>query len=1425
MSYHFLSYFHVLSNAPQTATSVLAAEADAVEAQAAETAEDTAAVTEDTAAVETGDTEAVTEEGGSAEGSDEAAAGDTETVTGDETADAEDQDAAETVTDDEAVVEGAEASADEEAVPEDSETVTDDEAVIDDAEEVEDEATVSEDNVAVENNDVTVVDESGNTKSYTLSFATVELNSDGVSNWQDSIFSIEGKGTDVTIVENEDTHAYAYKISGGSTFKTNSGRILKFKLEDDVKNVKVTVNAMGVGTSDRYIAIAREDSTTTTKNGAFDKTDNYLYGATKTDSSNASDYIFEISDFDYTKTYGVAMSNGHYIFSIKVEYSTASSGTPGETQSDWAITAIPDVTYNGADQIPTVEVKEGDTVVDASKYDVKYTKKDATEAVTPKDAGEYTVTVTGKGDADGKTATTTYKINAFDLSKDKTATATPADDLTEDGKLPVTVKATLKEGAEQTTLADTDYSVEYTDKDGKAIESLKDYQSVVTIKVTGKGNFAGSLEATKDLTSGTSGDDKGDDGDGEGSTDIESTLITIKDIEDQVYTGKALKPAVVVESNGVVLKLNKDYTVDYDNNTDANTDLNGKPFTSLAKVIVKGKGNYNKETSIEKTFKIKQVNISNDDSGNGTGFAPVLKAKVNLAPIIKSGKSVKVLSSLKYKKALKPGTEFMVTLENTGSGEGITKDTGVGSDTKGWPQVNTEGTYKLVVKALNKNYAGTVTMNVVAGNSSTSMSKAKISLGKDIKSMAFDNIQVTGDKDSGYKCTFKPAEGQTAADLSSAESARDKFTVKMGKDTVDPGAYTYSIVFSNGTQSTPAVGKAQLTVTALDNEKNTGKYVGSKTVAINVTGRKASTLTIDGAADDEYYTGNEIKKDKLTVKDGEKVLTASKEEVKGDYDVAYKNNIKKGKATITITPTAESGFTGSKKVTFKILAATITSEEDVTVTGINKDNQFADAGGKEMTFPLRKAGVQPDVEMGEGFKLVNKRSGAVLVKGVDYTVSYKKNKAEGDATATIKGKGNYAGKIENVAFKIEYPSLKYMYANGMLNISVTPVAYKDSWKTKSGAPKIKVKVLDGNKVLKGSGSKAEYSCKFCNGDGSELSYAGIASYVEDPKVTAPYVIIEGAGNYADTDTGSFNAKDKEIKVSLSFYKSENKLTLKKGSKGNTTVELNDGYPIYYDDGRQVTLDEEAVKVYKDGVVGPLKPGTDYAITGWGANNKVGKNKGSVKIEGRGRYGGSFTYKFDITAKPIDKSISNQKVQDKIDKLIDTYIETFADNLDEVKEVKAYSYSGKKLTVTFAKDSLANNIRSTAQTLFDRYKNDSRIPARIKSAQEVAKNKGLDTDMKDVGRIEVIVSYDDLITKSKNIADPTKFFNASSDEIIATAEDMFNEIMNSKTAAEFKDKTLENLDGKTFTVKAICYKNGEEAPYMLFNGYSINFKSE
>ena len=164
-------------------------------------------------------------------------------------------------------------------------------------------------------------------------------------------------------------------------------------------------------------------------------------------------------------------------------------------------------------------------------------------------------------------------------------------------------------------------------------------------------------------------------------------------VGDQMYTGKAHKPAIQVYDGAVLLEENVDYKVSYKNNVKASDASAPKNAPS---VIVKGINNYKGTVTV--TFKILPQNIS------GQEFSAD-----NLAVVYKAKKVQKPTPVLSWNgKKLKAKTDFTVSYPDTQ--EGAYKNPGV---------------YNVIISGKG-NFTGEkkVTLNITQA---TLMSKVKVS--------------------------------------------------------------------------------------------------------------------------------------------------------------------------------------------------------------------------------------------------------------------------------------------------------------------------------------------------------------------------------------------------------------------------------------------------------------------------------------------------------------------------------------------------------------------------------------------------------------------------------------------------------------------------------------------------------------------------
>ena len=651
----------------------------------------------------------------------------------------------------------------------------------------------------------------------------------------------------------------------------------------------------------------------------------------------------------------------------------------------------------------------------------------------------------------------------------------------------------------------------------------------------------------------------------------------IGEIAPTVYTGKAIKPTVIVYgSDGALLKAGTHYTIIYKNNTEADrmAAAGGTRNTQngvmdgfneeLPHVIITGKGNYT--GSVYKNFHIYPASISGDGETPAKGFT--LKYTEQL---VTANKAQKPFASIKYKKAMTLGKDYELEFSKYAADGSLQLITS-GSTLPSIP-ANDTGTFRLVITGKG-NYSGTVGMDIYVGGKDSLMKNAKITLGKDIKNVSYTGADITPQ--------------------ASAQNGTNVFTVKFGNKYLTPET-DYTVSYRNNR----AAGTATIIV------RGKGQYIGTKSAAFTIKGTpfKTKDAAVKNFEASKTYTGSAIEQGKDGVTIGGKTLDYGT-----DYTVAYKNNVKKGTATVTFRANPESGYSGSFNKTFKITAADLSSAaaefSDYTVTGTGAERRL------DKNVPYSKEGAQP-----AGSLRLTGANGRTLQNGTDYTVSYANHKKTGaEAVMTIKGKGNYTGKI-TVKYTVGKASL---VANEKLAQSCTPVAFNAA-KADSYLYKPKFKLTDGKKALS---AKTDYK-QLTDESYINCTQDKVRAYLdalESGSVTGtaleemrPCVIIDAADNGSYTDS---------TKVYLTIYRT--KLT-----KNALDVQVTGG-DIYT--GKQVTP-AVTVKLRADGRT--LAEGRDYMLS-YGANTAAGRNKGSVTVIGTGLYGGSVTVKFDIKSRDINK---------------------------------------------------------------------------------------------------------------------------------------------------------------------------------------------
>jgi hypothetical protein len=894
-------------------------------------------------------------------------------------------------------------------------------------------------------------------------------------------------------------------------------------------------------------------------------------------------------------------ATGNYTFVVdldedieKIEFVTESSTVAKETVTISATELQNQMTYSKSPVQCYSDIRvtnsNGDDITETLRSEllVSYEGREGTEysasTTAPVHAGKYTLKIAVPSDNETYKGSVSYdfeitpkqtKVTALNYTWKNTVGHPTAESYPGGYEADLVSGDVLTAAPTYTYYKDSEMSVEVKEEDWAALEN----GAVVWVK-PGNANAGSDYEITEYVP-------------GKITVFVPGETMSIEDIPEQTYSGNAVKPTVVVlGADGDELKAGKDYTVKYYNNVNASSKASdsaaGSEFdSSLPYVEITGIGNY--EGTIRKNFRILPVAI---DDGEGNPAAGITLKYTDQFVVGK--KDLQPLSSIKYKAAMKAGTDYDVTI----SGDNY-KATNEGTKlpviTKG-----AVGTYTLTISGKG-NYTGAIekTIYVVSAEEPAKLMKnATITLGKNLKSVKFSDY-------TDGEVTLTPA----------MEKGDDVFVVTVGKGAAatvlqynaNNDESEYLIEYTNNDR----VGTATMTITG-----NPAKgYVGSKSVTFKITGTPFNerNVSVSDFADSVIYSGEPIRQDKV-------VLTAAtsgqaaKTFVQGeDYTVTYKNNLKKGTATVTFTAKPESGYVGKFNKKFKIGAVEL---KDLAGIAYSEDNEIwndvTQSGDKlsiadALSYDI--AGVTPSL------RLVD-QEGNVLKAGTDYTVKYTNNKSVTTSAVAenkhpgivIKGKGNYAGTL-NIGFSICKSS------KDAVQTSVTALAY-NAKKADSFAYKPKLKIMNGKKAL----SSKDYSVEYQNNTQADvkayLAYLNGGNAAAQPKAV---ITIKESSNFYDTSAAEGG---NTIEVPLEIY--ETKLT-----KKNLDVQVT-GDTTYTGEQLQPEI---TVSVTDKGNTTVLKENKDYTIT-YGANVTAGKNKGSVTITGKGLYGGSVTYKFDIARSSV-----------------------------------------------------------------------------------------------------------------------------------------------------------------------------------------------
>lgn len=574
------------------------------------------------------------------------------------------------------------------------------------------------------------------------------------------------------------------------------------------------------------------------------------------------------------------------------------------------------LTYNGSALSPAVTVKYGNaTLKKNTDYTVAYSNN--------VNAGTGTITITGKG-IYGGSVKKTFTIKKLGISA-TAVSGTGNKVYTGNAIKPVpAVKVggrTLKNG--------TDFTVSYKNNTEPG---------TATLKVTGKGNYSGSVSKTFKITA-------------RAINDVEVT------VPDTVFTGVQVRPDVVVSYGNYQFINNSDYTLSFKDNVNIGT----------ASVVVTGKNHLSGSRTV--TFPIEKADISGTEiavkNATFTGSAVKSAVDVRLGNVtLKEGTHY----TLSYKNNVNAGTA-QVTISGKGSLEGaVTKDFTIVKADISKADITASGTYapdgvKIGINAKfgnytlkssdyivkvptsageqtltisgNGNFSGKTTVKCNVAKADIANAKSSLSLSTDGKgytvTVIYDGVLLTQNKD--YKVAVTESGTGVSAVITGIGNYGGTVTlsgISNELEAFENAVVTIGKVTYNGTAQLPSVtvkiGSVTLksgtdyilsayhntnagTATAVITGK--GKYAGAeKKTQFTIAPAAISSASI--SCEDQIYTGQGVTAQPVVTFNGKTLALGI------DYYISgYSNIVNVGTATVTVK--GKGNFTGTAKGTFRIV--------------------------------------------------------------------------------------------------------------------------------------------------------------------------------------------------------------------------------------------------------------------------------------------------------------------------------------------------------------------------------------------------------------------------------------------------------------------------------------------------------------------------
>lgn len=770
---------------------------------------------------------------------------------------------------------------------------------------------------------------------------------------------------------------------------------------------------------------------------------------------------------DYTVTYSNNVNVG--TATATVTAAANSENYAGSTTKTFAITAkaleasfigdIAALTYNRGPHTPEPVVSyNGMTLVKGTDYTVSYANNTNAALATAATAPTVTVTAVANGNYSGS-AQKTFTINPKNVENSMIQAIA---DQAWTGSA-ITPAVTVKDGSAVLT-SPAEYTVAYSNNTANG-----DQTGVATI--TGQGNYQGTATANFSIRKDFS---------------IASAKFQLRPIGTVTYNGIPQEPVVEVRENKTVLVLGTDYTVSYEDNTDA----------GIATATVTGIGKYS--GTMSRNFTINAYDISEIAEASMTASKTFTGS-----PIEPTAEDF----TITFTKG--DGTTYNLIVDQDFYISDVTNNTNVGTAT-----VNVEGignffadrdfTFEVTAKDVaddevtiadlnaltydgtaktpalsvmyggmalvdNVDYTVVYTDSINAGTATATITGMGNYSGTKSKTFTINKANVTLTAPTAITGLVYNGQTQTLLNAGSVSGAGDMSDVKIKYTLTPDNEDSWSETISTGTNAGPYT--VYYKVDGGANHNN----IAQASVSNSIAQAALTEVTLTSETQEFEYDKTEKTAVVSEVKAGELTVPAT------SYTVSGNKATNVGTYTVTVTANATSNFTGSVTATFSITEADADERFDITLV--------------ENTYVYNATQQTPAITVKDGE--------TVLVENTDYTVAFEQAERinVGTYNLTVTGKGNYTN-TKNASYTIT--------AKPLSDSDITINAISDL--TYTGDQQTPAPVVKMGSITLAAGTDYD------------------ATYTNNVNVGQATVTVTGKGNYQSTKAKTFNIVKADVTV-------------------------------------------------------------------------------------------------------------------------------------------------------------------------------------------------------------------------------------------------------------------------------------------------------